>query len=393
MVLRGRPPMTVDEIAAALVGRRYLARREEIEPLLHRFGDAFSVHQGDSELRWSAVGREFPGYGRGAPPAQPRGFTGGPQTSAEDVIATINHARSERGQAILDEAEARQVRANLARHAADPERYRNKCWNCDGFVDEATNEKCRDCRWLVCWCGACRSPDWEGPGGRQGVCRVGAWALAGVTPVPDYDFRGRAILTAQEPGADAAKIRAITGRHNIALLFHWSPARAIESILTHGILSPAELSRRGIDYVAHGYGSREKEAFLRNYVALSLRSKDRMMADWSTEPIVWGIDPEVLTCPGVLSLPDNSAKSDFAVEKVIGSVGAASYEAAVDAYRSRAGQVEFFVPARIPRMAIRRVFVPSAEIEGRVSAAASGSSWPRSSEQGWLRQLRLEPPA
>lgn len=46
----------------------------------------------------------------------------------------------------------------------DPDGYTSFCWNCLTTVDEAINDRCPDCSWLVCFCGACKAPAY-------GTCR------------------------------------------------------------------------------------------------------------------------------------------------------------------------------------------------------------------------------
>jgi hypothetical protein len=40
--------------------------------------------------------------------------------------------------------------------------YQNHCWRCGGPVISGANAPCASCGWLICSCGACRSPDQGG---------------------------------------------------------------------------------------------------------------------------------------------------------------------------------------------------------------------------------------
>ena len=52
----------------------------------------------------------------------------------------------------------------------NPHRRQTWCWNpvCHGTLDEARNEACDKCGWLVCQCGACRDPYYADGGTEQG---------------------------------------------------------------------------------------------------------------------------------------------------------------------------------------------------------------------------------
>ena len=304
--------------------------------------------------------------------------------AGRDVVTKINEARRHRRQPILDEAEARKVLENLARRAADPNHYRKWCWHCQAVVDEGTNEHCRECRWLVCWCGACRSTAYVDAQGQRGACRTGAWTLGIAADVPDLDFHGLPILTSRPPGDDAAWIRALTLRAGVGAVYHWSPARAVPSVLTHGLLAHPGLRRLGIDYEQHRYGSHEKELALGAYVATSLRPKQGMMSEWSTEPIVWELDPEVLVTAGALFLPDNSARGTLSVAVALAAQGAPAYELALNAYLSQGAQAELLVPDRVPRMAIRRVFVGDEALANEVLRLAERVGWQPVAGNDWV---------
>ena len=245
-----------------------------------------------------------------------------PATAKGSVIDKINSARSRRGEPYLDSAESAQILENLKRRAADPRAYRNVCWHCKAVVTEEFNLHCDECNWLVCWCGACREPDrpWP-PTHEAGPCPIEAGFFGSELGYPDHDYRGRPIISANPPAPDAADIREALEHRRVTSVFHWTPARGCESILKHGILSRGELRHAGVQFVAHGYGSPEKEDALAHYVALTFRPKAVMMKAWSRTPVVFEIDPLVVLGAGTLFVPGNSAAATFARDEVIGTAG------------------------------------------------------------------------
>lgn len=42
------------------------------------------------------------------------------------------------------------------------ERYENHCWNCERGVSSESSVPCPECFWWLCYCGACRSPQYGG---------------------------------------------------------------------------------------------------------------------------------------------------------------------------------------------------------------------------------------
>lgn len=283
-----------------------------------------------------------------------------------DPVERINQARRRRSEPVLDEAEAGHVLDNLRRRELDPNRYRSTCWVCWAVVDESTNPHCGECRWLVCWCGACREPrrPWPRPRGPIGPCRNEAYLFAEELSYPDRDYLGRPILTAVAPAGDAAIMRDLLARHAIGSVYHWSPERSIKSILCHGILSRRELRRRDIrEFVAHGYGSPDKEMALAGFVGVAFRVKRLMMRDWSTTPVLLELDPEVLVGAGTRFIPGNSASSRFSAVEVPALTGAealgklfAGDHVLVDV------QAEAWVKDRVPSIAIRALHVATSDL-------------------------------
>ena len=362
VVLRSTPGLTVEEIHAGLRARHYLAEPRDVIEALARHFNEFRHEQRDGATLWYALHAQFP-ITMPRPPrrADPPAWAPPPLPPPEVVppkivIASINEARRRRGDAVLDAMEATQVLANLAKRATDPRRYTKNCWNCTAVVDEATNEHCGECNWLICWCGACRLRTYVDAHGVAGACRREVWTLSD-QEIPDIDFRDRRIVTAKPPAPDANAIRRLSRAAGVRSVFHWSPARAIPSILQLGLLARPELTDRGIAFVPHGYGSAEKQRRLSVCVALSLRPKLGMMGVWSENPVVWELDPEVLVGEGSLFIDGNSASADRPADLVLASKGAGAYQRALAALHLPGGQPEILIPNRIPRAAIIRIHV------------------------------------
>lgn len=295
-----------------------------------------------------------------------------PAEQPPNPVERINQVRGRRGEPELDAAEVAHVVANLRLRELDQARYRNVCWVCRAVVDESTNPHCAACGWLVCWCGACREPKqpWPRPHGRVGPCRNEAYLFAEELCYPDRDFLGRAILTAVLPALDAPDIRHLLARNGVGSVFHWSPARSVASIIQNGILSRSELARRGIrNWVPHGYGSPEKERALAGRVGVAFRVKPLMMREWSTTPVVFELNPEILAGDGTLFVPGNSAASRFATTELSSLRGAAALENLFVRDRVLAdGQAEAWIKVRVPCVAIRAIHVATPDLARRLEA-------------------------
>jgi hypothetical protein len=286
------------------------------------------------------------------------------------VLDKINRARSRRGEPVLDPAEAAQVLEGFRRRAANPRAYRNVCWQCTAVVTEEFNLHCEECNWLVCWCGACREPDRPWPPTYQaGPCPIEAGYFGKELGYPDHDYRGRPIVSANPPAPGSAELAKAIEIRGMGPLFHWTPARALESILSHGVLSRAELRRAGISVVGHNYGSHEKETILTPYVALAFRPKAVMMKAWSRSPVVLEIDPVVVLGAGTLFVPGNSASGTYRPEDLASLQGAAAFGRVwPEGEREPASQSEVWVRGRLPRRAIRRAFVETPTLAERLRA-------------------------
>lgn len=303
---------------------------------------------------------------------QPIVTTGNRSRSPEEIIQLINSARERRGEPVLDAAEAQQVLGNLERRAAGPDHYRNVCWKCSAAVDAATNEPCLFCRWLVCWCGGCRAPNFvDRRTGKSGHCRQEVWLavreLQDADEVIDFDYRDAPILTAGPPALDEKAMRALLARRGVRSVFHWTPLRNLGSVLERGLLSREGLARRRIPIVPHGYGSIEKEEALRDHVCVSLEPKPWMMHQWSETPIVLEIDPASLLAEGTLFVPGNSASRVFEAKDLLTMSGLSSIERLFRT-GSVTPQAEAWIRPAVPRIAIRGIHVPDASVAQFVQA-------------------------
>jgi hypothetical protein len=293
-----------------------------------------------------------------------------PADTTQSVLDKINRARSRRGEPVLDPAESAQVLEGLRRRAADKRAYRNVCWHCKAVVTEEFNLHCDECSWLVCWCGACREPyrPWP-PTNEVGPCPIEAGYFGKELGYPDRDFQGRPIVSANPPAADASQLQVALEERGITALYHWTPARALESILAHGVLSRRHLRNAGVSVVSHGYGSHEKETALAPYVALAFRPKAMMMKAWSRNPVVLEVNPIVALGSGTLFVPGNSASLTFAADDLVTLQGASAFERVWPAgQRDAASQSEIWVRARLPRPAIRKVFVETPTLADKLLA-------------------------
>lgn len=292
-------------------------------------------------------------------------------TPRRSTIDVINDARRRRGEPTLDATELRKIRENLARRERDPTRYRNVCWNCVAAVDEGTNEHCGDCGWLVCWCGGCRAPSFvDRRTGQRGPCRREVWLLAHRMDErsidADKDFRGRPIFTSHKPAKDAEEVASTLRSHGIERVYHWTPLRGVSSILRRGILPRRTLAESSIAFVGHGYGGPDKEAVLFDYVSLSFAPKTWMMSEWSDDPVLLEMAPDVLLGEGTLFIPGNSASRTFSASSLKSMTGLRAAEG-LFATGQLAAQAEAWVPSFVPRVGIRAIHVADAVL-GRLAS-------------------------
>jgi hypothetical protein len=200
---------------------------------------------------------------------------------------------------------------------------------------------------------------------------------------PDRDYLGHPILTAVAPEMYASEIRDLLARHSVGSVYHWSPGRSVSSIIRHGILSRAQLHRRGIrDWVQHGYGSPEKERALSGHVGVAFRVKPLMMREWSSTPVVLELEPEILVGEGTVFVPGNSAASRFPASELSTLRGAAALDRLFVREQVLAdGQAEAWIKDRIPSAAIRSLHVATPDLAQRLEARL----------QQWIGETRTVP--
>ena len=87
-------------------------------------------------------------------------------------IANIAAIRMRLGKPPLNEEERDRIDGAVRARQANPNAYRNVCWNCRTPVHSSFNPHCSACGWLVCVCGGCRAPNFVDRQGRSGPCRM-----------------------------------------------------------------------------------------------------------------------------------------------------------------------------------------------------------------------------
>ena len=312
----------------------------------------------------------------------------------------LNHARQRRGELQLDVREAEQVIGRMARAGALHPRA-SWCWNCKRTVRNRTHEECRHCGWLACWwCGSCEIVK-DGSGEPTAICRATSWARDDLSHLADCDSRGVPILTSRPPAPEAGALASLLDAAGIVRAFHWSPARSVKSILRHGLLAPQELDDRGIGFIPHFYGSRDKAALLYGYTALSFYPKFQMMRTWSDAPVLIEVDSQALLTSGALYVPGNSAASGFTASDIRAMTGLSAMQAVVSPVSGEmAPQAEAWIPKRIPRAAIKRVLVSGSSGRDELVAGSTrtpicrrpnSASWRPRSNDGARETWRLGP--
>jgi hypothetical protein len=181
----------------------------------------------------------------------------------------------------------------------------------------------------------------------------------------DQDFRGSPILTSQRPAQDAREVAAALRSHGVEVVYHWTPLRGVASILQSGILARRLLADSGIPFVGHGYGGRDKEAVLFDYVSLSFAPKPWMMSEWSDDPVLLELELDVLLGDGTLFVPGNSASATFSVPSLTSMTGAPAAEGLFLAGQL-AAQAEAWVYSSVPRVGIRAIHVAD-DVLGRLA--------------------------
>lgn len=182
--------------------------------------------------------------------------------------------------------------------------------------------------------------------------------------------------------AQADSIKMELARRGLGLVYHWSLASQIPSILEHGLLCPRALQERGIAYEAHGYGAADKDRQFSGYVCLSFLPHWGMMSRASRPVAIIEMASAVLTIDGTFYCLGNTARNDYDFAEVSTWTGQEHLEALFEDATSRRVkdiQAEVWVPERIPVSAFRRVlFRNKQELEAtRESAREIEPSLPK----------------
>jgi hypothetical protein len=85
-------------------------------------------------------------------------------------IGIVAGVRRRLGRPALSASELQRIEGTVRGQLADPQAYRNFCWNCRTPVHAAFNPSCPRCGWLVCTCGGCRSPSFVDHRGESWLC-------------------------------------------------------------------------------------------------------------------------------------------------------------------------------------------------------------------------------
>jgi hypothetical protein len=162
----------------------------------------------------------------------------------------------------------------------------------------------------------------------------------------------------------ADSIKMVLARRGVGLVYHWTLAAQIPSILEYGLLCPRILQEWGIAHEAHGYGAAGKDVQFAGYVCLSFLPHWGMMSRASGPVAIIEMTSAVLMVDGTFYCPGNTARNDYDFDEVSTWTGEEHLEALFEdptSYRVKDIQAEVWVPERIPVSAFRRVLFRSAE--------------------------------
>jgi hypothetical protein len=116
--------------------------------------------------------------------------------------------------------------------------------------------------------------------------------------------------------ADAPAILASLRRHNRTTLYHWTPTKAVPSVLEYGLLPRRELDARQIEYDPHGYGRAGKEEDFGGHVCLAFMPHWGMMSRESGPSAIIEIDAAVVGIDGAFYSPENTARNEYEFAEV-----------------------------------------------------------------------------
>lgn len=149
-------------------------------------------------------------------------------------------------------------------------------------------------------------------------------------------------------------------------MYHWTPARRLPSVLTHGILCRRELDARGIPYDPHSYGRAGKELDFAGHVCVSFHPHKGMMKGdtESGPPAVILMSSELVVTEGTFYCPENTAKSEYTFDALCGWTSVQHLDELFEGpteWRLRDWQAEVWIPYGIPVEQFLRVWFRNKE--------------------------------
>jgi hypothetical protein len=180
--------------------------------------------------------------------------------------------------------------------------------------------------------------------------------------------------------ADSATLRRDVQARGIEVVYHWTEAENLPSILRHGLRSRAGLRALGITPQTHSYGSVAKEAQLASYVGIMLRPHEGMIRR-ADDPIVLELEPGVLAIDGALFVPGNSARRDLDITNRGALSTLDAFASLFDddiASRLRDWQSEVWIPQYLSPLAITAVAARSSRTHDQLRATWDShfAAWP-----------------
>lgn len=213
-----------------------------------------------------------------------------------------------------------------------------------------------------------------------------------------YRERRERLWTSPRARPDAVAMRRIVEARSVGVVYHWTEADNLSSILRHGLSSRSRLRSLGITTRTHGYGSAMKEAQLAEYVGIMLRPHEGMIRR-AEDPIVLELEPAVLAVDGTIFVPGNSARRDLDITdgrrlSTLSAFDALFEDDTTDQLRD--WQSEVWVPSYVSPLAITAVAARSPQTHARLRGFWQElfGSWPYPVElretDAWNRITRLD---
>lgn len=152
--------------------------------------------------------------------------------------------------------------------------------------------------------------------------------------------------------AECRRIAASVDRRGIRCLYHFTRIAALPSILrTGGIMCRALLEANGISFVGHGWGRAGKDEEFADYICCGFLPPWGMMHREADPICVVEVSASLISRPGTLFCPDNSAFNHFTLEGLKAASDAASFDAMFPnqtTYKTSSHQAEVLVHRSIP---------------------------------------------